>query len=131
MVNIQTFKDLVWKKSNKLLSLTNSFYFVPICVTLRGLRSGSHFQKVSYLDWCFPLKFKLRRFFCFDCVESDSKFVCVCSFKRSWGVVSFFKFMSEYGQPKALVCIKMKALLSVSSDKSGVYYHWNILTSHA
>lgn len=76
------------------------------------------FSKVPHLGWlftfsCFPLKFKLQRFFDFECEESDSKFACVCSLRRSWRVASFFKFMSEYGQPKALVCIKMSTVVSL------------------
>lgn len=93
-----------------------------------------HISNIPYLGWlfacpCFPLKFQLQRFFNFKCEESDSEFSCVCSLRRLWSVASFFKFMSEYGQPNALVCNKMRAQSSVYSDKSVTRCHWTRRTS--
>lgn len=117
------------RRYKELLLLTNYSFTLLVY----GLFSGSHLQTVPYLGWlftlsCFPLKFKLQRFFDFECEKSDSEFAWVCFLRRSWRVASFFKFMSEYGQPKALVCMKREhshqfTVINQGSTVNGTDWH--------
>lgn len=116
--NRKSSRRILLAKSKELIPAINLFcqnsiwftfcFKFPKCLTWTDCSFFSH----------VPLKFKLWRFPTLEREESDSKFARVCSLRRSRSAASCFKFMSEYGHPKALVCGKRKAQLLDYHDKS-------------